>query len=344
MNEENVTVIISVPPQNADDTDRAAKQQGSPNLLPVTDPNALDSDTNTSDNDTMPCRICLSCDTTAHAMISPCLCKGSIANVHASCLEQWLSQKGNNRCDLCSFEFHVYSTLKYTMLQSMVIWIKHPRNRAFFIYDTAVFLILNILTGVVISMFVRNLNAVMNMDIAEYGITMWFLASGVAAVIFWLIVYCLAVSLFVNAQVRPWYQWWRGSRSIRLVINAWKYLSNALCFYWWNSCNGKNKKKKLNHSQPQKKTSPSNSCMKKKTNFRKYPCSSHFIAQRSLTAYTKHHRVSKTRSIVDKQDEKTNYSFMFVSELSEWVSVGGAHKSTRTERNANKKKKSSVKR
>lgn len=83
---------------------------------------------------------------------------------------------------------------------------------------------------------------------------------------------------------------------------------------------------------------------KKKTNFRKYPFSSHFIAQRSLTAYTKHHRVSKTRSIVDKQDEKTNYSFMFVSELSEWVSVGGAHKSTRTERNANKKKKSSVER
>lgn len=233
MNEENVTVIISVPLQSADENasanESAAKPYESSNSFAVAEPNALDSDTNTSDNDTIPCRICLSSDTTAHAMISPCLCKGSIANVHTMCLEQWLSQKGNNRCDLCSFEFHVYSTLKYTMLQSMVIWIKHPRNRAFFIYDTAVFLILNILTGVVISMFVRNLNAVMNMDIAEYGITMWFLASGVAAVIFWLIVYCLAVSLFVNAQVRPWYQWWRSSRSIRLVINAWFFFFFIIC-------------------------------------------------------------------------------------------------------------------
>lgn len=206
--------------ENVSANESAAKQHETPNSLAVIAPNALDSDTNTSENDTMPCRICLSSDTTSHAMISPCLCKGSIANVHRICLEKWLSQIGNNRCDLCSFEFQVYATLKYTMLQSMIVWIKHPRNRAFFIYDTTVFLILNILTGAMISMFVNNWRAVMNMDIAEYGITMWLLASGVAAIIFWLIVYCLALSLFVNAQVRPWYQWWRSSRSIRLVINA----------------------------------------------------------------------------------------------------------------------------
>lgn len=208
MNEENVTEVISVPPPDADSPDSHAES------------NKLDFDTNNNENDSIPCRICLSCDESLCTMISPCLCKGSIANVHSTCLEQWLSQKGNNRCDLCSFEFDVYSKLKYNLLQSMVIWIKHPRNRAFFIYDTVVFLILNILTAVVISMFVRNLHAVMNMNIAEYGVTMWFLASGVAAVIFWLIVYCLAVSLFINAQVRPWYQWWKASRTIRLVIHA----------------------------------------------------------------------------------------------------------------------------
>lgn len=223
MNEENVSVVIIVPPQDADDSTSAADehritQQESFN--PIAESNTLDSDTNTSDSDTMPCRICLSSDTISNAMISPCLCKGSIANVHTKCLEQWLSQKGNNHCDLCSFEFLVYSTPKYKILQSMAIWINHPRNRAFFIYDAAVFLILNMLTGVVISMFIRNLNTAANLNVDKYGLTMWFLVSGIAAMTFWLIVYCLAVSLFVNTQVRPWYQWWKASRSIRLVMNV----------------------------------------------------------------------------------------------------------------------------
>lgn len=233
MTEENAIVVISVSPQQAEfrvpADEQTEKQPESQD--PVTELSPVDSDHHTTDTDTdaIPCRICFSNESVPHAMISPCICKGSIANVHRVCLEKWLSQKGNNRCDLCLFEFHVYSTLKYTMLQSMLIWIKHPRNRTFFIYDSAVFLILNILTCFVVSMFIRNLNAVANMNIADYGITMWFLASGMAAVMFWLIVYGLAVSLFINAQVRPWYQWWKTSRSIRLVISAWMLYFSLTC-------------------------------------------------------------------------------------------------------------------
>lgn len=224
MNDDNnATIVISVLPQDADDStpvDEKSKPERKGSFS-ITESNGLDSDSNTSDNDTVPCRICLSSDTTSHAMISPCLCKGSIANVHRSCLEQWLSQTGHNHCDLCSYEFYVYSTLKYTMLQSMAIWIKHPSNRAFFIYDTAVFLFLNALTVVVISMLIRNFNAVADMNkISENDAPAWFIVSGLAVITFWLVIYCLAVSLFVNSQVRPWYQWWKTSRSIRLVINA----------------------------------------------------------------------------------------------------------------------------
>lgn len=219
MNDENV-IVVSLQLQDAlfsTPIEHVGIQEESASS--ISKANALAAYTNRSDNDTMPCRICLSTDTSSE-MISPCLCKGSIANIHVMCLERWLSQKGNNRCDLCSFEFNVYSTLKYTMMQSLAIWIKHPTNRGFFIYDSAVFLILNMLTLVVISLFVRNLNAIVSMNITDTGITVWFIASGMAAILFWIIVYCLAVSLYVNAQVRPWYQWWKSSRTIRLVINA----------------------------------------------------------------------------------------------------------------------------
>lgn len=266
MNEENATVVISVSLQEAEyrvpADEKEEEQPESQN--PDTEPSTVDSEKYTSETDAIPCRICLSNESTPQAMISPCMCKGSIANVHRTCLEKWLSQKGNNRCDLCLFEFDVYSTLKYTMLQSMLIWIKHPRNRAFFFYDSAVFLILNILTCFVVSMFIQNLNTVVKMKIADYGITMWFLASGVGAVMFWLIVYCLAVSLFVNAQVRPWYRWWKASRSIRLVINAWILYSLT--------CNEIHPPNKIEKIKPQKLIELQKNDLNcgKKTDSRKY--------------------------------------------------------------------------
>lgn len=219
MNEKNATIVVNVPALDAEASNTLSENHQSQSDHQQEN-NANPNDESDPLNSDIPCRICLSSDASSQAMISPCLCKGSIANVHTKCLEQWLSQKGNNRCDLCSFEFQVHSKMKYTMLQSMVVWIKHSRNRAFFIYDSAVFLVLNILTAVVVSMFIRNMNAAVNMNITEYGVTMWILASGVAAVIFWLIVYCLAVSLFINAQVRPWYHWWKTTRNIQLVNQA----------------------------------------------------------------------------------------------------------------------------
>lgn len=39
------------------------------------------------------CKFCLSEDTQDDPLISPCKCKGSCAEVHISCLKQWLSNK-----------------------------------------------------------------------------------------------------------------------------------------------------------------------------------------------------------------------------------------------------------
>ncbi|KAJ2944832.1 hypothetical protein O0L34_g1726 [Tuta absoluta] len=47
------------------------------------------------------CRICMTRG--RERLISPCNCKGSLANVHLSCLERWLNQVGRNHCELCGF-------------------------------------------------------------------------------------------------------------------------------------------------------------------------------------------------------------------------------------------------
>ncbi|KAL3246355.1 hypothetical protein MRX96_057710 [Rhipicephalus microplus] len=52
------------------------------------------------------CRICFR-GCLEEALRQPCNCRGSIGLVHASCLEKWVSQRRNARCDICAFAYQV---------------------------------------------------------------------------------------------------------------------------------------------------------------------------------------------------------------------------------------------
>ncbi|XP_075744088.1 E3 ubiquitin-protein ligase MARCHF3-like [Rhipicephalus microplus] len=52
------------------------------------------------------CRICFR-GCLEEALRQPCNCRGSIGLVHASCLEKWVSQRRNARCDICAFAYEV---------------------------------------------------------------------------------------------------------------------------------------------------------------------------------------------------------------------------------------------
>ncbi|CAF1649684.1 unnamed protein product [Adineta ricciae] len=66
------------------------------------------SELRTSDDRTKQCRICLDTEN-SQEMISPCLCTGTLAYVHRSCLNYWRSGNANGRafkfCDLCQFKY-----------------------------------------------------------------------------------------------------------------------------------------------------------------------------------------------------------------------------------------------
>uniref|UniRef100_A0A3B3Q3B6 Uncharacterized protein n=1 Tax=Paramormyrops kingsleyae TaxID=1676925 RepID=A0A3B3Q3B6_9TELE len=58
----------------------------------------------THDVGTLFCRICHE-GGGAEQLLSPCECSGSLASVHRSCLERWLTASSTGRCELCRFEF-----------------------------------------------------------------------------------------------------------------------------------------------------------------------------------------------------------------------------------------------
>ncbi|KAM9820190.1 E3 ubiquitin-protein ligase MARCHF3-like [Neosynchiropus ocellatus] len=52
------------------------------------------------------CRICHE-DDLHEELLTPCQCLGSLATVHRTCLEHWLSSSGTSLCELCQHQFTV---------------------------------------------------------------------------------------------------------------------------------------------------------------------------------------------------------------------------------------------
>ncbi|XP_023937295.2 E3 ubiquitin-protein ligase MARCHF8-like [Bicyclus anynana] len=91
------------------------------------------------------CRICMTRG--KERLISPCNCKGSLANVHLSCLQRWLNQVGRNHCELCGFSYPAIRTPRYTVLQALRMWFCNPRNRSHLQSDCLIFWLLSTVTA-----------------------------------------------------------------------------------------------------------------------------------------------------------------------------------------------------
>lgn len=69
------------------------------------------------------CRICYdSEDDGVNTLISPCLCKGSIENVHIKCLQEWIRHKVTDTCEMCNHKYTNQAIQIYTLLESFCLW------------------------------------------------------------------------------------------------------------------------------------------------------------------------------------------------------------------------------
>lgn len=66
------------------------------------------------ENESKQCRICFDSDN-PNELISPCLCNGSSAYVHRTCLNNWRSTNTNGRtfkfCNVCQFEYVIQTVI-----------------------------------------------------------------------------------------------------------------------------------------------------------------------------------------------------------------------------------------
>lgn len=73
------------------------------------------------------CRICHMSEP-RDELLMPCNCIGTLGYVHKSCLENWLSRSGLTQCELCLYVYKTRNTLRYSLMQSLRIYYRHPNH------------------------------------------------------------------------------------------------------------------------------------------------------------------------------------------------------------------------
>ncbi|VVC98332.1 unnamed protein product [Leptidea sinapis] len=180
------------------------------------------------------CRICMTKG--RERLISPCNCKGSLANVHLSCLERWLNQVGRNHCELCGFSYPAIRTPRYTVLQALRLWFGNPRNRNHLQSDCLIFWLLSTVTAGLLSVcivgtqyFVLEGNKFGKIDGARKDEGMLRLLSGIShritetAMDFFMVIvlcgYSITVYLLWKDHYVMWNRWRRANVNVRLLLS-----------------------------------------------------------------------------------------------------------------------------
>ncbi|CAG4965998.1 unnamed protein product [Colias eurytheme] len=180
------------------------------------------------------CRICMTRG--RERLISPCNCKGSLANVHLSCLERWLNQVGRNHCELCGFSYPAIRTPRYTVLQALRLWFGNPRNRSHLQSDCLIFWLLSTVTAGLLAVcivgtqyFVMEGNKFGKLDAARKDEVHLHFVTGISHRItetamdfFMAIVLCgysVTVYLLWKDHYVMWNRWRRANVNVRLLLS-----------------------------------------------------------------------------------------------------------------------------
>ncbi|KAL0278229.1 UNVERIFIED_CONTAM: hypothetical protein PYX00_000106 [Menopon gallinae] len=182
---------------------------------------------NITNTNTPLCRICQGPSAATNYLVSPCNCKGTLAFVHFSCLEKWLNTSSRISCELCSFQYDTLQTRRYSLLESLRLWIRHPVNWRHLQVDFFIFTLLSIVTLGFVLICVFGLEYFI-IEGKKYGVSqMW--TKGVLNFFMTVIIvgYTGSMVFLLKEQLRPWYYWWTNTYNIKLRLSGQKAFANA---------------------------------------------------------------------------------------------------------------------
>ncbi|CAG7731407.1 unnamed protein product [Allacma fusca] len=153
------------------------------------------------------CRICHDGDT-SEALVAPCRCTGTVALIHTSCLEHWLTTSNSDKCEICNFSYKIS---------------KEPRPCSEYLNDTANQFNVRNLIADIICFFLLTPLLVVSTYLCFLGAKQYFLRERWEAVgllilsIFLLAVYITWCHVTTRFHISVWKSWQRTNQQIRLT-------------------------------------------------------------------------------------------------------------------------------
>lgn len=166
-------------------------------------------------NGIVTCRICHEWNGT---LIEPCFCKGTVAKVHRICLEKWLNSNGTKKCELCSFEYNVNSVLRYSLMESIVIWIRRQsRRQQILFHDFLLFGTIMIISTLMIGILLYTIQHIYFHESLKDQLPPSYFVGLCVVTVLWTVIFLTSVAMCYNHQIKPWFQWWQRTRRVSLL-------------------------------------------------------------------------------------------------------------------------------
>lgn len=164
------------------------------------------------------CRICYDNDK-PEELIAPCHCKGTVAFVHRTCLENWLGESGTTTCELCHYVFTTERTPKYSSSKSIWYWLRYgPRYPGTGVRgDVIACTIITPLAIVVTYVCLYSSEYYSQQKFSQIPAAKWTSVSLLLMIAIMLFGYYLWVHTVIRLHARMWYNWWQRSCIVRYV-------------------------------------------------------------------------------------------------------------------------------
>ncbi|KAF2883847.1 hypothetical protein ILUMI_22316 [Ignelater luminosus] len=166
------------------------------------------------------CRICHGGESIGD-LLSPCHCRGSIALAHLECLERWLKESANSKCELCQHHFQIIRQPRYSILKSIFVFLRHPgEHLSELLFDLFAFLIYT--PAAVVSTYMLMLlceTATHSYSRYSQNMSAHFVAFasviGMAAIDF---TYSSWFMVNLQKHVIAWRNWYRNNCDVKLIL------------------------------------------------------------------------------------------------------------------------------
>lgn len=149
--------------------------------------------------------------------------KGSIGAIHLTCLEKWLEESNRSSCELCGHEFQVERTLRYRVIESIVIWLclKQQRQRNYVHNLHSDLLRCIIVTPLTIAcsyicIIAADFYSQNNYD--HFPPARWTTYSLLAMISLILFSYFVWTYTAIQHHQKIWYYWWQRTSKVKVTL------------------------------------------------------------------------------------------------------------------------------